>query len=292
MAVEQVEQAVERLDPQRVARGLGWFSVGLGLAEVAAPGALATLIGVPERRGLLRLLGVREIASGLGILTQRRPAGWLWSRVAGDAMDLALLGMAFRAEGSAKGRVAAATAAVGAVAALDAAAARELAGGAPLRVRRSVTVNRPVEEIYGFWRRLENLPRVMRHLEAVQSTGDGRSHWVAKGPAGRRVEWDAEIVEDQPNARIAWRSVEGAQVSNAGVVQFRPGPGARGTRVTVELEYAPPGGALGALVAKLFGEAPEQQLYEDLRRFKQVMETGEVVSNEGPSGRRWRGAEA
>jgi uncharacterized membrane protein len=148
-------------------------------------------------------------------------------------------------------------------------------------VRKSIIINRSPEELYQYWRDLENLPRFMQHLESVRVTGDGRSHWVAKAPAGTSVEWDAEITEDRPNERIAWRSLEGADVDNSGSVEFRPAPGNRGTIVRVEIEYNPPGGAIGALVAKLFGEEPGQQAQEDLRCFKQVMETGEVVLSDG-----------
>jgi uncharacterized membrane protein len=144
-------------------------------------------------------------------------------------------------------------------------------------VHKSITVNRPAEEVYGFWRQFENLPRFMMHLESVQVTGGRRSHWKAKAPAGKTVEWDAEMTEDRPNELIAWRSVEGADVSNAGVVRFVPAPGGRGTEIHVEMSYDPPAGKLGVLAAKLFGEEPSQQVEGDLRRFKQVMEIGEVV---------------
>jgi uncharacterized membrane protein len=147
-------------------------------------------------------------------------------------------------------------------------------------VRKAITVNRPLEETYRFWRDFQNLPRFMRHLESVQVTGDGHSHWRAKAPAGKTVEWDAVIVDDQPNRRIAWRSLPGADVENAGDVRFEPAPGGRGTEVHVELRYDPPAGALGALVAKLFGEEPAQQVQDDLRRFKQVLETGMVAESE------------
>jgi uncharacterized membrane protein len=146
-----------------------------------------------------------------------------------------------------------------------------------MQARTAVTIKRPVEEVYGYWRQLTNLPRFMLHLEAVEPTGDGRSHWTARAPAGRTVEWDAEVVEDAPNERIAWRSLEGSQVTNSGSVRFTPAPGGGGTEVRVELAYGPPGGALGKVVAKLFGEEPQQQITDDLRRLKQVLETGEVV---------------
>jgi uncharacterized membrane protein len=156
-----------------------------------------------------------------------------------------------------------------------------------MEARTAVTVKRPVEEVYRFWRDLSNLPSFMIHLASVEPTGNGRSHWTANAPAGRTVEWDAEVVEDKPNERIAWRSLEGSQVENSGSVTFTPAPGGGGTEVRVELRYDPPGGALGKVVAKLFGEEPQQQITDDLRRLKQVLETGEVVRSEGsPEGAR------
>ena len=149
-----------------------------------------------------------------------------------------------------------------------------------LHVVKSVTINRPRQEVYEFWRDLEHLPTFMIHLEAVTSSGDLRSHWVANVPAGR-VEWDAEIIEDRPGEIIAWQSVEGSAVPNGGSVRFTDAPADRGTEVHVDLHYDPPAGRAGAMVAKLFGEEPQQQLRDDLRRFKQVMETGEVVRSDG-----------
>ena len=156
-----------------------------------------------------------------------------------------------------------------------------------MQAKAAITVDRPVEDVYRYWRDLTNLPSFMIHLASVELTGDGRSHWTANAPAGRTVEWDAEVVEDRPNERIAWRSLEGADVANHGVVSFSPVPRRSGTEIRVELTYDPPGGALGAVVAKLFGEEPQQQVKDDLRRFKQVVETGEVVRSEGsPEGTR------
>jgi uncharacterized membrane protein len=148
-------------------------------------------------------------------------------------------------------------------------------------VKATITVNRPASELYEFWHDFENLPRFMQHLEHVETLDSRRSHWVAKAPANRTVEWDAVITDDVPNERIAWRSVDGSQVSNSGVVRFVPAPGDRGTEIHVELSYDPPAGAAGALVAKLFGEEPGQQVRDDLRRFKQVVETGEVLLSDG-----------
>src|SRR5262249_43303222 len=135
-----------------------------------------------------------------------------------------------------------------------------------------------------------NLPRFMKHLESVQVKGERRSRWMAKAPAGTRVEWDAEITEDRPNELIAWRSLEGADVDNSGSVRFERAPCGRGAVVRVEMRYSPPAGVIGAGVAKLFGEDPEWQVKDDLRRFKQVMEAGEIITTEGQPAGRARGA--
>ena len=294
-------------DGERLATALGGFSIGLGLAQLAAPGGVARLIGVGDgdrNRQAMRAVGLREIASGVGILSRSRPAGWLWARVGGDVMDLALLGAAAVAsDHPTRGdRVAAATAAVAGIAALDLLCAQRLGDGgdrgrtaeaalerwrdrsAPrdhaVRVTRVITIGRPAEELYRFWRDFENLPRIMGHLEEVRVLSDRRSHWRAKAPLGRTVEWDAELVEDRPNQRLAWRSLPGGDVDNAGSVAFERAPGGRGTVVRVELAYDPPGGAIGATIARLFGREPGQEVQEDLRAFKQVMETGEVVQSD------------
>jgi uncharacterized membrane protein len=148
-------------------------------------------------------------------------------------------------------------------------------------VTRAITVGHPRDAVYAFWRDFENLPRFMYHLQFVEDLGSGRSHWVARAPAGRTVEWDAEIVEDVPGERIAWRTIDQKDdITHSGSVSFRSAPGGRGTEVHVRLNYDPPGGKVGAMIAKLFGEEPGQQIADDLRRFKQVVETGEVVRSE------------
>jgi uncharacterized membrane protein len=141
-------------------------------------------------------------------------------------------------------------------------------------------VNRSPEECYRFWHDFENFPRFMSHLESVRVTGERRTHWIAKAPAGTNVEWDAEIVSDQPEQSISWRSLPGADVENSGTVRFERAPGNRGAIVRVELEYDPPGGVLGKAVAKLFGEEPQQQVDDDVRKFKQIIETGDVAKSE------------
>ena len=148
-----------------------------------------------------------------------------------------------------------------------------LDGSRAVRVEHTVTIGRPREELYRYWRNLENLPRILRHVESVRVIDERRSHWVARGPAGRTVEWDAEIHNEVPGEIIAWKSLEGASVPNAGSVHFDEAPGGRGTEVRVILEYAPPAGRLGAAAAaRLFEERPETQVREALERFKQVME--------------------
>jgi uncharacterized membrane protein len=173
------------------------------------------------------------------------------------------------------------------VTALDVLCAQQLSSnnnttkGGTAQVKKSIIINRPPEELYAFWRELRNLPRFINQLESVEETGGNRSHWVAKAPAGTTVEWEAEITEEQDGKLIAWRSIEGADVDNYGSVSFELAPGGRGTIVRVEMEYTPPGGALGAAVAKLFGDEPGQQAQEALRCLKQVMETGEVILSDG-----------
>jgi uncharacterized membrane protein len=156
-----------------------------------------------------------------------------------------------------------------------------LRGSRGVNVLESVTINRPIEDLYRFWRNLENLPQFMRHLDSVEKMTDTISHWRAKGPAGAIVEWDAEVFNEVPPKLIAWRSIEGADVVSAGSVNFDDGGPGRGTRITVNLQYSPPGGKLGAKVAKLFGADAETEIREDLRRFKQLIETGEVATTTG-----------
>jgi len=144
------------------------------------------------------------------------------------------------------------------------------------RVIKCVTINRSAEDLYRFWRRLENLPFFARHLISVKETSPTESHWVAKSPAGTTAEWDAVIVKETPNEYIAWESNPGSEIDNAGSVRFRPAPANQGTEVMVTLEYIPPVGALGALIARLYGEEPDIQVEEDLARFKAFMETGEI----------------
>ncbi len=150
-----------------------------------------------------------------------------------------------------------------------------------IKVEKTVTINKPADELYRYWHNFEQLPTFMKHLKSVTVIDNKRSHWVANAPLDASVEWDADIIEDRENEFISWASVEGADVDNSGFVRFKPAPGDRGTEVKVVIEYAPPGGALTAAIAKLFGEEPDQQIGDDLRRFKMLMEAGEIATTEG-----------
>ena len=154
------------------------------------------------------------------------------------------------------------------------------------KVERSLMISRPASELYDRWRQFSTLPQIMRHLQSVTETGGGRSHWVARGPLGVTAEWDAELINEDSGRLIAWRSLPGSQVDTAGSVHFDELANGRGTRLAVSLKYNPPGGQIGAGLAWLFGGGIEQEIEQDLRRFKQLMETGEVATTEGqPAGR-------
>jgi uncharacterized membrane protein len=274
---------------QTAARVLGWISAGLGAVQIVAPRPLLRAVGLQPTFGrvvVTRLVGLRELSVVPGLLAASLPVGWLAARVAGDVMDLALLAVGHRSADGRRPRLRAATAAVIGILGVDlvttavARLAQRARSPQADRVIRSITVGRPAAELYAFWRDLENLPRVMPHLESVASTGATTSHWVARGPLGSRIEWDAETVTDIPNERIAWQSRADADVNHAGEVRFVPAPAGRGTEIHVDLTYRPPGGPLGRTVATLTGEQPEQQIADALRRFKQVMEAGEPIVSE------------
>jgi uncharacterized membrane protein len=159
-----------------------------------------------------------------------------------------------------------------------------------LEAERAYTIMRPRHELYAFWRNFENLPQFMEHLESVTVTGDGRSHWVTKAPVGKPESWDAEITEDIEDRIIVWRSLPGSGVENSGQVQFSDAPDGRGTVVRARVLYQAPGGKTVEQISRFFGEAASQQLRDDLRRFKQVMEAGETPTTEGqPHGQRKEG---
>jgi uncharacterized membrane protein len=212
-----------------------------------------------------------SMAGGLGLvaygISRRRPSGWM---VAGLGAMLFRRGMSGHCHTyEMLGLNSAGT---------GADTRRALGGGSGVHVDESVTIDKPISELYRFWRNLENLPRFMSHLESVERVTDTLSRWRAKGPAGGDVEWNAEIINEVPDQVIGWKSIEGSDVVSAGSVNFDRVAG--GTRVHVRLQYSPPGGKLGAAVARMMGSDPATQIREDLRRFKQMVETGEVATNE------------
>ena len=155
-----------------------------------------------------------------------------------------------------------------------------------IRVDRTTTINCPREQVYAFWRNLENLPRFMKHVQCVRQIDDLHSHWIVEGPAGQKVEWDAEIINEIPNELLAWRSLPGASVDNAGSVRFEHATAGRGTKVSVSLQYQPPAGQIGVVLAKLLGKDPDLEVDMELHRLKNIIEAGEIPTSTGqPSGR-------
>jgi uncharacterized membrane protein len=289
---QRAKGALGNTSHEQIANGLGWFSIGLGLAELLAPRTMSRVIGAREDHPtLMRIFGLREIAAGAVIFSGMRAAG-CWSRVAGDAIDLACLGKTLATEGSDKGRAIFATANVAAVTALDVATALNLtksgSGAFDVRAERAVIVNKSPDECYRMWRDYQNnTPKYMLRVESVRESEGGRQHWVAKGPAGARIEFDAQITSDEPGRCIGWHTLEGSDIDHSGSVHFEAAPGGRGTVVRVTMYYSPTTLLSGsAALAQVLGKVPEVEMYKDLRRFKQLMETGEVVKTEGqPAGR-------
>ncbi len=291
----------QRTEKDPVTQALGWFSLGLGLAEVFAPRAIARLTGLDEDEHitLLRTYGLREIAAGVGILTRPKPTYWMWNRLLGDAVDLASLGKAMRSPQNNRTRLTGATAAVLGVMALDVICSISLTsealpegtgddgsftlgessdGSVPLTA--VITVNKPIEEVYQFWKNPENFSRFMDQIESVRITSGRRAHWKIKAPPGLGIEWDAEVVTDKPNEVISWESVDSSELENRGTVRFRPAAGNRGTEIELLMNFKPKGGALGQRIAKYFSIIPKTQMMNDLRRFKQIIELGEIVKSD------------
>jgi uncharacterized membrane protein len=271
----------------RLSRGLGWFSLALGIAELTIPRAVARMIGVAPRGAtpwVLRAIGAREVLVGLGALVRpHRPAA-LWGRVAGDAMDLALLGAAVNGRRTNRPRIAGAIAAVAGMTALDIVAGRRVQRRyrqANRPVVFSVTINRPPQEVYAFYRKLSQLPQFMDYLESVDEIDRKRSRWIANTPIGT-IAWEAEITDDRPGELIAWRSVEGSPVQTRGRVSFARTPGRDMTEVRVELQLGFLGAGPSTELAKFFTRS---QIKGDLRRLKQVLETGEVLSSDASAHR-------
>jgi uncharacterized membrane protein len=271
------DASAERADATGLIRGLGWLGVTLGVSELAMPRLLASAIGVdPDgpAPAILRAMGVREIASSAAVLARPDLPAPRWARVIGDVIDLGLLGLALTAPGTAKRRLAVALGMVAGVTALDVLAARRRGQvRQPLPVIASVTINKPPLEVYEFYRRLEQLPQFMDYLVSVEQHGNRRSTWTARLPVGGTVSWEAEIIEDRPGEALSWRSIEGSRLQTRGRVTFTRAPGREMTEIRVELQLGAAGRASTSL-ARLFARP---QVKADLRRLKQVLETGEVL---------------
>lgn len=260
--------------PEQLVRGLGWFSVAIGIAQVVAPRTVARLCGVPVPPSLMVLCGLREIACGVGLLTQDQPQPWVKARLAGDTLDLVALGCGVLVPGADRRRIAVAGTAAAGVSVLDAYCSYELARhGRRLPPRHetiSIEIDRDAQSLYRYWRELSNLPQVMPHVSSVQEIDETHSHWVGAGPGDVRLEWDAEIIDDVPDQRVAWRAVEGSRTFHAGSVQFRP-LGERTTQVQVDLLYERPPATLLSAAGMLFGY-DSSAARADLRALKRRLE--------------------
>jgi len=276
-----------------MSKALGWFSLGLGLTQLVAPRQVANAIGLPgdeNEQAVMRLVGLREIVSGVGILAQAEPTPWLWSRVGGDAMDLALLRSAMDSPEARKDRVTAATVAVLGITAADLLCSTKLTAepngsikaetGNDVRATAAVTVQAPVSEIFALWEGFQGLPRFMSDAATVQIADDRSSRWTIPGPAGTSLEWDVEITTSVPNEQINWRTTAGGPVSAEGTVRVRTAPGNRGTQVIFDAHFSPPGGDLGKKIAAPLANVLAVKIGNDLRRFKQLIELGEVVHSD------------
>jgi uncharacterized membrane protein len=268
-------------DATGLIRGLGWLGVMLGVTELTIPRLLASMIGV-DRDGaapmILRAMGVREIASSAAVLARPDHPAPRWARVVGDAIDLSLLGLALATPRTGKRRLAVALGMVAGVTALDVIAARRRAmARQPLPVIASVTINKPPLEVYEFYRRFEQLPQFMNYLASVDQHANRRSTWTARLPIGGTVRWEAEIIEDRPGQVLSWRSLAGSQIQTTGRVTFTRAPGRDMTEVRVEMQLGMLGRGPSLELARLFARP---QVKGDLRRLKQVLETGEVLRSD------------
>lgn len=275
-----------RTSSQQLANGLGWFSVGLGLAELVTPNIVAKIAGVSgdsKTNKILRFYGARELAAGIGILSGVGRPAWLWARVAGDAVDLSSLGKAMASSENNRALAIASTIAVTGVTVADVCCAMQLTNqqngeetskrSAPIVT--SVIIDRSPSEVYAFWRDFTRLPEIVDRLESVQALEGGRSHWKLAVGMGRTLEWDAQTTADEPNSRIAWES-QSSSTPHSGEVCFEEATGRRGTKVTVRIR---PHG-LGPTLSKLVGFAPEQQVRIALGNLKQLLETGEIAKSD------------
>ncbi|MBV8902463.1 MAG: SRPBCC family protein [Acidobacteriia bacterium] len=285
---------MDRVRQARLGEALGYLSIGLGVAEIAAPRLLSGVIGAPPSRPwLLRGMGIREVANGLGILAQPRQAEWMWARVVGDAVDLGLLGLAFTSHRANGLRLIAATAAVAGVTALDVfrsmrlcgkryrhVSPRMLSNGRGARIQRSIAINCTPDRVYDVCRNFSNLPRSIPYLQSVQEMGNKTLRWVARTPAGKAMESTVALIEDRPHQLISWRSLNDDPNENSGSLRISEAPTRRGTILTLELHYKPAADGTGFLDMML-GARADFHAQEALRRLKGLVETGEIPTTKG-----------
>lgn len=264
----------------RMAQGLGWYSIGMGLGALLVPGLVRRLAGLRHGSSLLmRLMGARELGTGIALLGSRKPVAALDARILGDVADLIALGVAFARPANGPNRLLASAVTKLGVTALDLIARHDLAGhhdrqqrvAMVTSVHRAITIDASPEALYAFWRDLPAMPRIMEHLRSVQRIDAVRSRWTAVGPAGMTLSWESEIIDDRPGELISWITLEGP-LESAGVVRFRPSRDRRGTEVVVDMKYHVLGRGLGQAAATLFGLEPGVELERGLVRLKQLFE--------------------
>jgi uncharacterized membrane protein len=293
-------QNVTDLDPAQIAIGLGWFSIGLGLVELFGPRRLTRAFGASYQAPLYQLAGVREIASGVGLLLSRDKSPWLWARAAGDAMDIAVLGIGHGR--NRKGRVVTALLSLAGIAALDLWTAQRMqereeqsAHGVgahtgsrgwrlgAMDIERSITINKSPQELLVLWQVPDTLPRIMAHIADIEQLGQGRARWTIPAPFGQSLAWQTEITHADPDTGLHFRSDQTAgALIPSGAVRFSKAPGNRGTVMTLRVRFNPPGGAPGRVVARLLGDAvPATLIDKSLHYFKALAETGEIPTTAG-----------
>jgi uncharacterized membrane protein len=288
--------STQSMGRERLPEALALFSLGLGAAEIAVSRQLARFAGLPDNQpALIKAMGMREVAAGAAILAQPLEPRWTWTRVVGDAIDLALMGVAFTSPRAKRDRLTASTIAVLGVTALDVFCARLLSRGHYRQVSRrhlskmrgnrlqeTIAVNCSPELVYQFWRDFTNWTRIMTNIRAIEPSGEKRLRWTANARAnGRNLEWDAELIEDRPNELISWRTIGNGLIENAGSVRISQAPAGHGTMVRIEMLQRP-----AWVMRAVFGTDPTFHLRESLRRMKALLETGEIPTTIGqPSGR-------
>lgn len=276
----------------KVARKVGWLSIGLGVTELVAPRAFARVTGISRGHLETRLNGVRKVAAGVGILRQPVRAVGSVTQLGGNLIALAKLrnaGLLSEPREPKRGRRVLTVAAIAGGTVVGAICVKKLTGSNGHRARSirhsaSASINSTREQCYSYWHDPQNLPNFFKHLKTVRSIGDGRAEWVAEAPDGKEMSWTMEVTEDVPNQQIAWRSVGGGAFAQMGSVRFEPIGAGKGTIVRVHMQHEIPAG--GTWFAKLLGSDPGLFLRKSLLRFKQLIETGEIATIEGqPAGR-------